>query len=92
MTRIVIEYCPKCGWLPRAAWLAQELLQTFVAELDELALKPSAEAGAFRIQLGSRVIVDRKRDGGFPEITALKRSVRDQIAPDRQLGHLDRSS
>ena len=31
---------PKCGWLPRAAWIAQELLQTFSDDLTEVALVP----------------------------------------------------
>src|SRR5688500_5080107 len=26
---ITIEYCPKCGWMLRAAYFAQELLTTF---------------------------------------------------------------
>ncbi|WP_262708459.1 Rdx family protein [Mucilaginibacter terrigena] len=26
---ITIEYCPKCNWLMRAAYMAQELLTTF---------------------------------------------------------------
>src|SRR3954469_10828659 len=38
--RVEIEYCTQCRWLPRAAWLAQELLTTFETELTELALKP----------------------------------------------------
>ena len=33
--RVVIEYCPKCRWLLRAAWIAQELLTTFENELAE---------------------------------------------------------
>ncbi|MDZ7934204.1 MAG: Rdx family protein [Emticicia sp.] len=27
--KITLEYCPKCHWLLRSAWLAQELLTTF---------------------------------------------------------------
>jgi len=29
--RVEIEYCTGCRFLPRAAWLAQELLTTFEA-------------------------------------------------------------
>ncbi len=46
--------------------------------------------GIFEIRLGDELIWERKRDGGFPEITALKRLVRDRVAPDRPLGHVDR--
>jgi selenoprotein W-related protein len=39
--RIVIAYCTQCHWLLRAAWMAQELLSTFSADLGEVALAPS---------------------------------------------------
>lgn len=38
--RVEIAYCTQCGWLLRAAWLAQELLSTFEKELAEVALRP----------------------------------------------------
>ena len=31
-----IEYCTQCRWLLQAAWMAQELLTTFEAEIKEL--------------------------------------------------------
>ena len=33
---------------------------------------------------------DRKSERGFPEITTLKQRVRDEVAPERDLGHVDR--
>jgi selenoprotein W-related protein len=90
MNRIEIEYCPKCHWLPRAAWMAQELLGTFAEEVQELVLRPSAESGAFRVSVNGERISDRKQEGGFPEIAALKRAIRDRVAPGRALGHVDR--
>jgi hypothetical protein len=38
----------------------------------------------------TRVLWDRKIDGGFPETKELKRRVRDVIEPGRNLGHVDR--
>jgi selenoprotein W-related protein len=46
--------------------------------------------GVFRITVRDVVIWDRSVDGGFPEITTLKQRVRDEVAPDRDLGHADR--
>lgn len=40
--RVTITYCTQCQWLLRAAWLAQELLSTFAAELGEVALQPGS--------------------------------------------------
>lgn len=87
---ITIEYCPKCGWMLRSIYFASELLTTFTEELEGVLLKPSETAGKFTISIDETVIVDRKADGGFPEITALKRLVRDRVAPDKPLGHTDR--
>ena len=52
MNRVVIEYCPQCRWLLRAAWTLQELLTTFPEELQEVALRPGS-AGVFRISLNA---------------------------------------
>ncbi|KAL4881347.1 Rdx family-domain-containing protein [Aspergillus karnatakaensis] len=37
------------------------------------------------------ILWDRKRDGGFPEVKALKSLVRNVIDPGRDLGHTDRA-
>ncbi|NVB37928.1 SelT/SelW/SelH family protein [Pseudenhygromyxa sp. WMMC2535] len=90
--RVEIEYCPRCRWLLRAAWMAQELLTTFVDELGEVALVPASEAGRFRVSLDGQPLFDRGQAGRFPESKELKQLVRDQIAPERDLGHSDRDS
>lgn len=84
--RLTIQYCPRCGWLLRAAWLAQEALSTFSEELAEVALQPAA-AGVFTIFLDDMRIWCRVADGGFPEAKILKQRIRDHIAPERDLGH-----
>ena len=87
--RVEIEYCTGCRFLLRAAWLAQELLTTFEAELGEVALQPG-EGGVFEVRLGETVIWNRKAEGRFPEAKELKRRLRDIIAPEKSLGHSDR--
>lgn len=89
MARVAIEYCTQCRWLLRAAWMAQELLNTFGTDLDEVALVPGT-GGVFRITVDAEQIWERKADGGFPDVAQLKQRVRDRVAPDRDLGHLDR--
>ena len=88
MNRVKIVYCAQCGWLPRSAWMAQELLNTFNIEIDELVLVPST-GGIFEIYANDKKIWSRKEKDGFPEIKNLKKLVRDQIAPDKELGHSD---
>lgn len=87
--RIEIEYCTQCRWLLRAAWLAQELLTTFEAELGEVALLPGT-GGVFEIRLNGETLFSRKQAGRFPEAKEIKQLLRDRIAPDRDLGHSDR--
>lgn len=88
--QIIIEYCPKCHWLMRAAWMAQELLTTFEQELDNVALKPSEIAGRYQIILNNNTIFDKKVEGHFPEIKEIKQLIRDLIAPEKSLGHSDK--
>lgn len=86
--RVEIAYCTQCGWLLRAAWLAQELLSTFEKELAEVALRPG-EGGIFDVRANGVVVWSRKGEGRFPEAKELKQRVRDAIAPDKPLGHSD---
>lgn len=89
--RLSIEYCPKCNWLMRSAWMAQELLTTFEEDLGEVALIPSEIAGRFTIMVEDEILFDRKREGRFPEIKELKQLVRDKVCPEKSLGHSDKN-
>ncbi|KGO43165.1 Selenoprotein, Rdx type [Penicillium expansum] len=102
LPRISIQFCTQCRWMLRAAYFAQELLSTFSTDLGEIALVPKT-GGVFtvtiwhgavldgEIRTQESILWDRKRDGGFPEVKALKSLVRNVIAPDRDLGHTDRA-
>ena len=87
---ITIEYCPKCGWLLRAAYMAQEFLTTFLEDVDSVILKPSEVGGRYSISINDDMVFDRKRYGGFPEIKELKQIVRDRVNPTKNLGHADK--
>lgn len=88
---VTIEYCIQCRWLLRAAWLAQELLTTFEADLKAVSLQPST-GGIFEVRLNDVVIFNRKQAERFPESKELKQLIRDVISPERELGHSDRKS
>lgn len=85
---VTIRYCRLCGWLLRAAWMAQELLSTFSEELGGVLLEPGT-GGIFEVEVAGGIVWERKRDGGFPGAAELKRRVRDAAFPDRALGHSD---
>jgi len=86
--RIEIEYCTRCRWLLRTAWMAQELLTTFEAELGEVALIPGS-GGIFEVRVDKETIWSRKERGRFPEAKEVKQLVRDRVAPGKNLGHVD---
>ena len=87
--RLEIEYCTQCRWLLRAAWISQEMLTTFGAELGEVAIVPGT-GGVFEVRLNGETIFSRAAEGRFPESKELKQAIRDRIAPGRDLGHSDR--
>lgn len=87
---IEIEYCPRCGWMLRATYMAQELLTTFSEEVHGVLLIPSEVAGRYTIRADRQEIFDRKREGRFPEIKELKQLVRDRISPHKDLGHSEK--
>ncbi len=85
---VEITYCTQCRWLPRACWMAQELLTTFEDELGGVTLSPGS-GGIFDVHVDGNLIYSRKVQGRFPESKELKQLVRDHIAPGKDLGHSD---
>ena len=69
--------------------MAQELLTTFEQDLASVALKPGS-SGTFDITLNEKLIFSRKAAGRFPEAKEIKQLVRDQVDPERDLGHSDK--
>ena len=87
---VTIEYCPKCGWLLRAAYMAQEILTTFSDDIASVTLRPGETAGAFNIFVNEEIIFNRKESGRFIEIKEIKQLVRDKVNPSKSLGHADK--
>ena len=79
------------NWELCAAWMAQELLTTFDGEISELTLRPGT-GGVFEVRADGQTVWSRAGEGRFPDITDLKQRVRDRIAPERDLGHVDRKA
>ncbi|MCW8309760.1 SelT/SelW/SelH family protein [Sphingobacterium thalpophilum] len=88
---IEIEYCPKCNWMLRAAYMAQEVLSSFTEDVYGVTLVPSEIAGRYTVRVDGNEIFDRKREGRFPEIKELKQLIRNVVAPEKSLGHSDKT-
>ena len=89
---IEIEYCPKCNWMLRAAYMSQEILSSFTENILGVLLIPSEISGRYTIRIDGEEIFDRKRAERFPEIKELKQLIRDIVAPEKSLGHSDKTS
>jgi selenoprotein W-related protein len=68
--------------------MAQEFLITFEGIIGEVALVPGT-GGIFEVRAGKRLLWSRVKERRFPEISELKRIVRDHIAPGMDLGHAE---
>jgi selenoprotein W-related protein len=88
--RVEIEYCRQCGFMLRAAWMAQELLKTFEEELGEVALLPGS-GGHFIVRVNGQQLFSRKEAGRYPEAKEIKELLRDAIGSEKHVGHPARS-
>jgi len=70
--------------------MGQELLSTFAEELGSVTLIPDDTGGVFEVTLDGKLLWSRAEHGRFPEIKELKQLVRDEVAPQRDLGHIDK--
>ncbi len=86
-----IEYFPKCGWLLRAAYMAQEILTTFSEDVQAVSLQPAEVSGTYTMYINGEVIFDRKTMRRFCEIRELKQIIRNKISPNKIPGHSDKS-
>lgn len=75
-TRLSIEiaYCSRCNFLPRATWVAQELLHTYADFVAGLNLVPD-HGGIFTVSVNGEPIFSNKEAGRFPEPRELKEAI-----------------
>ena len=73
----------------RAAWMAQEIVSTYVKDIQSVNLVPG-EDGKFEIFCDKQAIFVRHEEGRFIEIKEIKKRIRDFIDPERSLGHIDK--
>jgi selenoprotein W-related protein len=66
--KVTIEYCTRCNWMLRSAWMQQELLTTFNGTIAEVSLVPNHTAGGiFEVTVttavAEEVLWDRSVEG-----------------------------
>ncbi len=78
---IEIAYCAGCHFLPRATWIAQELLHTYAEYTAALALIP-AHGGILEIRVNGDLLFSTKDEDRFPEIRELKDGINCYLAAE----------
>ena len=77
-----ITYCSECGYEDQALDLARALLLDLGAEIGALTLIPW-DSGTFDVSVDGVLVHSMERDGGFPDASAVKESIKARRArPD----------
>ncbi|KAJ9660827.1 hypothetical protein H2198_002366 [Neophaeococcomyces mojaviensis] len=79
--RVAIKFCVQCKWNLRAAYYAQELLQTFTTTLGEVSLIP-VTGGTFTITLYHRPVSSEYSDGDG--VSAILGEIEEHLLWDRK--------
>lgn len=69
-----VEYCASCNYLPRALWMAGEILAEIQFEVASLTFIP-ADKGVFEWAAGGETVFSKSASGRFPELEELKESI-----------------
>lgn len=77
---IEIYYCQKCNFTLRATWMASEILTSIGTDVASLTLHPDSK-GRFTVTCNNKTIWDKKREGGFPKPSELKKLIQNCIYP-----------
>src|SRR5258708_26975605 len=81
---ITIEYCPQCGWLLRAAYMAQELLTTLAVHLHPVSLQPATLARTYIISIDGELLFDRRRVPRFHQVKELRQRIPHKVSPQKR--------
>jgi selenoprotein W-related protein len=77
--KVKITYCAECGYEPQTLDLAKALMLEFGARLGSIELIPW-EGGTFDVSVDGELVHSMRREGGFPEQSAIKRAVHARLA------------
>ncbi len=71
---ISVTYCASCNYLPRALWMAAELLAEIQFQVGRFVLVP-ADGGLFEWSVDGEVVFSKAAMGRFPELEELKEAI-----------------
>lgn len=71
---LTVHYCASCNYLPRALWLAGEVLAEIQAEVASFTLIPG-DRGIFDWLVDGETVFSKGALGRFPELEELKEAI-----------------
>ena len=75
---VTLEYCSQCGYLPRAQWMAGEILAALQDDIRTFNLVPGG-GGCFEWRVDGDVIYSKNETGTFPEVEAIMEAIADRL-------------
>ncbi|MFN0094420.1 MAG: SelT/SelW/SelH family protein [Dehalococcoidia bacterium] len=77
--QITVHYCASCNYLPRALWLAGEVLTEIQSDVAQLTLVPG-DRGIFDWLVDGEMVFSKGEIGRFPELDELKEAIYAKLA------------
>ena len=75
---VALEYCAQCGYLPRALWMASEILAALQDDIASFALIPGV-GGCFEWTVDGEVVSSRNATGRFPEVDEIMERIANRL-------------
>ncbi len=75
---VTLEYCAQCGYLPRAQWMAGEILAALQDDIASFALIPGG-GGCFEWAVDGEVIASKNATGSFPEVDEIMELIANRL-------------
>jgi selenoprotein W-related protein len=88
---VSIEYCTVCNFLGRAAWLGQELLAAYGADLADVTLIPARD-GVFIVRIDGETVFSYREANRFPEPKEVKEVLAARLGVEPKPRHQKRTA
>ena len=75
---VTLEYCTACGYLPRAQWMAGEILTALQEDIATFSLQPGG-GGCFEWTVDGDLVYSKRATGRFPEVDEVMEKLADRL-------------
>ncbi len=75
---VTLEYCAQCGYLPRAQWMAGEILAALQDDIAAFSLVPGG-GGCFEWTVDGELVSSKNASGQFPEVDEIMEKLADRL-------------